>query len=225
MTENRTVYLYLRLCFLFFALLSIAMPDAGAATISGRVAGPDGKGIAQAIVFVQSPAPAETAGAGTPASAEMNQIGKSFVPHVLPLAAGTLVRFPNYDQIHHHVYSFSRVKTFELPLYRGETAKPVLFDRPGVVKLGCNIHDWMSGIILVLPTRHFAMTDADGRYALTGLGSGTYTVTAWHEQGEKRTEDLAQSLQVAGKDATANFELTLADRRDRPGRRGVRADP
>jgi hypothetical protein len=135
------------------------------------------------------------------------------------------VHFPNYDQIHHHVYSFSRVKTFELPLYRGENAKPVLFDKPGVVKLGCNIHDWMSGIILVLPTRHFAMTDDDGRYALPGLGAGNYTITAWHEQSETKTQDLARPVQVAAKDLTADFELSLSDRRDRPARRGVRSDP
>ena len=95
----------------------------------------------------------------------MNQVGRTFVPHVLPVAVGTRVHFPNYDQIHHHVYSFSRTKTFELPLYRGEEAPPVLFDKPGVVKLGCNIHDWMAGIVLVLPYRHFAMTDAEGRYS------------------------------------------------------------
>ena len=205
------------------AFIALASSDARAATVSGRVLGPDGKGIAQAVVFVESPA--ETTVGGAAASAEMNQIGKTYIPHVLPVAAGTLVHFPNYDQIRHHVYSFSRVKTFELPLYRGESAKPVLFDKPGVVKLGCNIHDWMSGIILVLPTRHFAMTDDDGRYALPGLGAGTHTITAWHELSEKKTEDLARPVTVAGKDLTADFELSLSDRRGRPGRHGVRSDP
>jgi hypothetical protein len=65
---------------------------------------------------------------------------------VLPIAVGTEVRFPNHDQIHHHVYSFSRVKSFDLPLWKGEEAPPVLFDAPGVVKVGCNIHDWMMGV-------------------------------------------------------------------------------
>ncbi len=222
MIDNRTVYSHKRLCCSLLALIPLAMCDAGAATVSGRVVGPDGKGIAQAVVFVVSPEQGE-AGAG--ASAEMNQIGKTFVPHVLPVAVGTLVHFPNYDQIHHHVYSFSRVKTFELPLYRGENAKPVLFDKPGVVKLGCNIHDWMSGIILVLPSRHFATTGDDGRYALSGLGAATYTITAWHAQSEKKTEDLARPVPVAGKDVTADFELSLSERRDRPGRHGVRSDP
>ena len=123
--------------------------------------------------------------------AEMNQINKTFVPAVLPIQAGTRVHFPNRDQIHHHVYSFSRTKSFELPLYRGEDARPVLFDKPGVVKLGCNIHDWMSAIILVLPTPWFAMTDADGRYLLRGMPPGEYTLTAWHAQSREKTDDKA----------------------------------
>jgi len=76
------------------------------------------------------------------------------------------VRFPNRDQIRHHVYSFSRPKRFELPLYKGEDAPPVLFDKPGVVKIGCNIHDWMSAIILVLPNDRFAVTREDGTFSL-----------------------------------------------------------
>jgi plastocyanin len=207
------------------ALIPFAMQDANAAAISGRVVGPDGKGIPQAVVFVQSPAPAETAGAGAPAAAEMNQIGRTFVPHVLPVTVGTLVHFPNYDQIHHHVYSFSRVKTFELPLYRGESAKPVLFDKPGVVKLGCNIHDWMSGIILVLPTRYFATTDEEGRYTLSGLSPGEYTLTAWHAQSREKTDDLARPVHLAGLQRVENFELSLTEARDRPAKHGARADP
>ena len=96
-------------------------------------------------------------------TAVMDQVNKEFVPHVLPVAVGTEVSFPNHDQIHHHVYSFSRTKTFEIPLYKGEAAPPVRFDQVGAVKLGCNIHDWMSGVILVVPTPYFAMTDEQRR--------------------------------------------------------------
>ncbi len=97
-------------------------------------------------------------------SATLDQVDKTFVPGLLPIVVGTKVRFPNHDQIQHHVYSFSRTKTFELPLYKGEDAAPVLFDKVGVVKVGCNIHDWMSAIILVLPTPWFARTGADGTF-------------------------------------------------------------
>ena len=207
------------------ALLGISASAASAATISGQVTGPDGQPIPQAVVFVESPVAGELEDASTPPSAEMNQINKTFVPHVLPIAVGTWVRFPNKDQIHHHVYSFSRTKSFELPLYRGESAKPVLFDKPGVVKLGCNIHDWMSGIILVLPTRHFATTGDDGRYVLSGFPPGTYAVTAWHALAREKTEDLGQAVKLAGQNLTVDFRMSLEIRRERPGQHGVRADP
>src|SRR5256885_2747943 len=120
-------------------LLSAALAEA--ATLSGRVTTPDGKPIADAVVFVQDSAPAAAAASR---SATLDQVDKTFVPGLLPIMVGTRVNFPNHDQIQHHVYSFSRTKTFELPLYKGEDAAPVLFDKVGVVKVGCNIHDWMS---------------------------------------------------------------------------------
>ncbi len=114
------------------------------------------------MVFVQTLPAGVPVPAGTK-PAVMDQIHQEFVPVLLPIAVGTDVRFPNHDQIHHHVYSFSRTRSFELPLYKGEEAQPVRFDKEGVVKVGCNIHDWMSGIILVLPTPYFATTDEAGK--------------------------------------------------------------
>ena len=203
-------------------LAALAADEAVAATVSGRVTTPDGKAVAEAVVFVNAPAPSTVS---APPRADMNQIGKTFVPAVLPIVAGTRVYFPNSDQIQHHVYSFSRTKSFELPLYRGEEAPPVLFDKPGVVKLGCNIHDWMSAIILVLPSPHFAMTDADGRYSIRDLPPGDYSLVAWHERGREKTEELTRPVKVAVAGAVVDFELSLADERKRPARHGVRSDP
>src|SRR5262249_23638797 len=126
---------------------------AGASAVSGSVTSGDGKGVADAVVFVQTPTPPP---GRTRTTQVVDQIQKTFVPGLLPIVVGTSVHFPNHDQIHRHVYSFSPAKTFELPLYKGEDAPAVLFDKVGVVKIGCNIHDWMSGIILVLPSPHFA---------------------------------------------------------------------
>jgi plastocyanin len=190
------------LAFLVTAALHMAAsPDAVARTVSGQVVGQDGKPIANAVVFVQEPAAVSPAAASP---AIMDQFNKTFVPEMLPIAVGTQVRFPNRDQIRHHVYSFSRPKRFELPLYKGEDAPPVLFDKPGVVKIGCNIHDWMSAIILVLPNGRFAVTKEDGT--------------------REKTEDVAQRVAVLDHDPQLTFKLSLAPARSRPATRGARWD-
>jgi len=205
------------------ALLPIATVLAAEPGISGRVVGPDGKGIAEAVVFVQSPV--DSTAAATRQRAEMDQINKTFVPGLLPIVVGTEVRFPNHDQIHHHVYSFSRTKTFELPLYKGQDAPPVRFDKPGVVNVGCNIHDWMSGIILVLPTRHYAMTDANGRFTLPELPAGDYTLVAWHAQSRAKLDETAQKVQITANAADVTFTLALEPAKNRPAIHGSRRTP
>jgi plastocyanin len=201
--------------------LSVTSTLCSAATISGMVTSADGKPVADAVVFVQEgDAPAAT----TTPSATMDQMDKTFVPSVLPVVVGTRVRFPNHDQIHHHVYSFSRTKTFELPLYKGEDASPVLFDKVGVVKVGCNIHDWMAGVILVLPTPWFARTDNDGRFTLS-VPDGEHTLVAWHELSKQKPEDTAKTVPAGASPADVNFSLTLGAARPRPAMRGSRRDP
>ena len=115
-----------------------------------------------------------------------------------------------------------RAKHFELPLSRGEEAPPVLFDKAGVVKIGCNIHDWMSAVILVLPNTHYAVTDESGRFTLEGLEQGAHAVVAWHARSREKTEDLTQRVQLDATDLELEFRLTLAPARARPATRGAR---
>jgi plastocyanin len=213
---------------LLSGLLALAGAHAAEPYVSGRVVGPDGTGIADAIVFVQSPADAPLGAGASPPHAEMDQINKTFVPGVLVVVAGTEVTFPNHDQIHHHVYSFSRTKSFELPLYKGQDAPPVLFDRSGVVKIGCNIHDWMSAVILVVPNHHYAATDAEGRFTLEEMPPGEYTLAAWHERSRVKVDDTLQKVQVAESEATVpalTFRIELMPARSRPAIHGQRKDP
>ncbi|PAX99431.1 methylamine utilization protein [Pseudoalteromonas sp. HM-SA03] len=116
---------------------------------------------------------------------KMEQKDKAFVPHILMVQAGTQVSFPNLDPILHHVYSFSAAKPFELKLYRDDP-KQVLFDQTGVVELGCNIHDWMLGYIVVVDSPLFAVTDSSGKVSID-LGAqqaSALKLNVWHERFE-----------------------------------------
>jgi len=209
----------------WLALLGLTlMQQAPAArSVSGSVTAPQGSPIADAVVFLQVPPPAPAGGQHP--TALVDQVEKTFVPGLLPVVVGTYVRFPNHDQVQHHVYSFSPTKSFELPLYKGESAPPVLFDKVGVVKIGCNIHDWMSGIILVLPTPHFTVTDANGKYVLDDVPDGNYTLTVWHARSNVKPEDTARQIEGRDDVANVNFTLTLSPARARPAVHGSRADP
>jgi plastocyanin len=114
--------------------------------------------------------------------ATIDQKGKEFIPHVSAIRAGTKVQFPNSDNIRHHVYSFSPAKKFEIPLYKGTPANPIVFDVPGVVVLGCNIHDWMTAYVYVSDVPYLAVTTKDGTATIKELPPGTYGVEVWHPQ-------------------------------------------
>ena len=123
-----------------------------------------GKPVADAVVVA---VPADGAvRLPTRRDAVIDQVDKEFTPKVNAILVGTPVIFPNHDNVRHHVYSFSPAKRFELPLYAGVPAQPVVFDTPGVVVLGCNIHDWMVGYIYVSESPYFAKTRADGKAAI-----------------------------------------------------------
>jgi hypothetical protein len=110
----------------------------------------------------------------------VDQIDKEFMPYVKPVVAGSKVFFPNKDNVRHHVYSFSPAKSFEIQLYSGKSAAPVILDKPGIIVLGCNIHDWMLGYIYVTDTPYFGKSKADGTILIDGLPEGDYQMRIWH---------------------------------------------
>lgn len=112
----------------------------------------------------------------------ITQKGAMFIPHVLPVAVGTTVEWPNNDEILHNVFSFSEAKSFDLGLYKSPTVKTVTFNKPGRVDVFCSIHTRMSCIILVLSNPYFAATNERGSYRIADVPAGTYKLKAWHER-------------------------------------------
>ena len=147
-----------------------------AATIEAVVQDGRGGAVRDAIVYA---IPKARPVAPPRRGAVMEQKNRAFIPHVLAVQTGTAVRFPNLDDVQHHVYSFSPAKPFQLPLYKGNPPNPVVFEKAGVVTLGCNIHDQMSAYIVVVDTPYFEKTASNGRAALHDLEPGRYTVKVW----------------------------------------------
>jgi plastocyanin len=171
--------------------LALSMPLA-AATLTVRVQDARGRNLDDAVVYAvpegrQLPLARRTA--------VMDQKNRMFVPHVLPVQTGTSVSFPNSDDVRHHVYSFSPAKPFQLPLYKGTPSNPEVFDRAGVVTLGCNIHDQMSAFIVVVDTPFFARS-VNGVATVEGVEAGRYTVRVWTP--DMRTEPQPRSITVTG---------------------------
>ncbi|HEX6793083.1 MAG TPA: hypothetical protein VF304_04455 [Casimicrobiaceae bacterium] len=198
---------------LLFVLLvlapSIALAQAPS-TIRATVVDAQSHPVADAVVVAVSTDPSVNANA-RPRAESLDQIDKEFVPKVKPVFVGSTVAFPNRDNVRHHVYSFSPAKRFELPLYAGVPAQPVLFDKPGVVVLGCNIHDWMIGYIYVSESPFYAKTDARGRATIADLPARTFIVRVWHPQMTGSEADTRRELKLApGQHADITFTLALA---------------
>jgi len=181
---------------------------AAAESIEGFVKTPEGQPISDAVIFAAAASGSRPA--GRVGRAIVDQQDKEFVPHVRPILVGTEVIFPNKDDIRHHVYSFSPVKKFELPLYKGAQASPVKFDKPGLVVLGCNIHDWMLGYVYVLETPYFDTTAANGGARIADLPAGTYQVQVWHPRLPEGAAPASQRVTIAaGKDERVEFVVSL----------------
>jgi plastocyanin len=136
---------------------------------------------------------------------KLDQRNETFVPHVMAIVAGTTVDFPNNDETYHNVFSLSSTKPFDLGRYAAGRSKAVRFDRPGIVRVFCDIHSHMSAFILVFAHRHFAVTDDEGRYRIDNVPPGTYTVVAWNESTP--TESRRVVIPDSGGDVETHFSL------------------
>ena len=134
----------------------------------------------RSVVYLDS-APRRAFDEVEPGHAVLDQRDERFVPHVLAITTGTIVDFPNSDRIYHNVFSLSKARSFDLGRYAAGHSKPIKFDRPGVVRVFCDIHSHMNAFILVFSHPFFSLTDTDGRYRIDNVPPGTYNLIAWNE--------------------------------------------
>lgn len=192
---------------LFAAFAAAHSSPVFAGSIEFSVKDGKGKPVADAVVYA---VPRDGAPASAPRKAIIDQIDKEFVGYVTPIEKGTTVSFPNHDKLRHHVYSFSEAKRFEIPLYTGTPANPVVFDKPGVVVLGCNIHDWMSAYVFVSDTPHFSTASDAGRGRIENVPAGEYDVSVWHPRLKSSSRPAPLRVKVADEGASkADFQVAL----------------
>jgi len=190
----------------------LTAPPGLAASLSVSVLDRDGRAVGDVVVIAMPPDSPGPASAEAPQPrAIMDQVGRQFVPYVLVVRTGTAVAFPNSDTVAHQVYSFSPTKRFQLALYRGHAYPPLVFDKPGLVILGCNIHDDMLAYIYVTPAPYFGQTDAAGTLVLEDLPAGQYEVSVWSPRFNEPQTELTRAIRL-----DAAQRLTLPVRLTRP---------
>jgi plastocyanin len=190
-------------CFISTSVLS---PSAFATGVAVQVNDSSGKPLADAVVVVD-PEP----GAPMPRHlkpAEIEQRGLKFLPLVSVIQTGSRVSFPNNDKVRHHIYSFSPAKKFDQKLYSGVAASPQVFDKPGTVVLGCNIHDRMIAYVKVVDSPFFVKTDAAGVAKIELPTAGKYTVSAWHYNMIGQAAEQGATVK-AGDNTALSFKLTM----------------
>jgi plastocyanin len=184
----------------------LLVASAVASELSITVRQPGGAPVVGAVVIAEPVAPAPPA-RGTQ-RAIVNQKDLRFLPDILVVRTGTAVDFPNGDPVRHQVYSFSSARKFQLSLYSGSAHAPVQFDTPGLVTLGCNIHDSMIGYIVVTDSPWFGRTGKAGELSLRELPAGQYTVRLWHPRIKDTADSLARSVTLGAIDRQS-IEYTL----------------
>jgi hypothetical protein len=189
---------------LFLAFLLPALAQAADLVVSVR--SPQGKPVADAVVSIPAPHSGPIRFAWPYRMAQRNM---QFDPFVLVVPVGAQVAFPNLDSVRHHVYSFSPAHPFELKLYGRDETRLVRFDKPGVIAVGCNIHDSMVGFILVVETPYAAKTDAAGQAVIRGAPAGPVSLRVWHPYLRGPGNAVVTAL-VVPKDGQARATVTAS---------------
>ena len=178
-------------------------------SVSVRLVGSDAP-VANAVVSVPSGLRPD------PVIAEIYQKDRAFHPHILVVPIGSSVDFPNRDNTQHHVYSFSPAKTFNIELYADRPAAPIIFDKPGIVELGCNIHDHMQGFVVVTDTSTFGQTNEHGQVTLpidpggAKDNQGSITLNVWHPRLPDNTHPVTREIGNGSQTVVVTLDLEPA---------------
>lgn len=198
-------------CLLFVGLMMIGAQlssSVQAGSLEVKVSDHEARALKDAVVFLMPKFPLKSP-MPTRDDAEMRQQNILFSPSVLPVRVGTNVSFPNFDESRHHVYSFSKPKRFELQLYGKDETNSIFFDTPGVVAIGCNIHDNMLAYIYVTEAPIFSTTDAGGIAEFQKLENGQYKLTVWHPGVRKNGAPEAQVVTVNDENLQLEAKIRL----------------
>ncbi len=168
------------------ALCLYALPAAGAGLSGTAQAGP--QPVYQAVVWLDLPGGAASA---PPKRAVLDQRNLSFEPGVLAVQVGAAVDFPNNDRVFHNVFSFHDGKKFDLGMYPSGTSKPIVFDKPGLSRIFCNIHPHMAAYVMAVESPYFAVSDRLGAFSIPDVPPGSYTFHAWRPGGSILTGSVA----------------------------------
>ena len=187
--------------------LVLSCQQVAAAEIFATVTDAKGHALSDAVVYLEGH---QTATPSNVVKADIAQKSKQFNPLVTVIQTGSSINFPNQDSVRHHVYSFSPAKKFELKLYSGVPASPVVFDKAGTVVLGCNIHDTMLAFVYIVDTPFFAKTDKSGQIKLSNIPEGSYTLKAWHYALQKENTPVEKRTDVKG-DQKISLSLEIND--------------
>ena len=146
----------------------------------------------------------------TPGSGEVDQVDKEFTPLYSAVAVGSTVLFPNSDNIQHQIYSFSKSKKFDLPLFAKNDQKKVTFDKAGIIHMGCNIHDWMLSFLYVYESKFFGQTDTNGSISFSSVPDGEYELRIWSPRLKNNRSIVKQTITLP---ATTSVTQTIKVRK------------
>jgi len=197
------VFQFVTWCFIFISVMASLLCNAN--TLQVSVVDDKQNPVEFAVVYIK-----ETLPKVSDNSVVIDQVDKEFIPYVTVVQRGSAINFPNNDEIRHQVYSFSKSKQFELPLYSGNPSSPVVFDKNGVVAMACNIHDWMKAYIYVVDTNKFTISDKAGQAVLTNLAKGQYEVVVWHPKARESEQVNAQQINIG--DGEQELVFTVAQK-------------